>query len=231
MVSGLLVACVAAVVAVVAFGGTSSSSSPASSMAGMTGMHMQGMKMDAGTKAALTASDLRALLGQQFGEHAVLAMNATNAGYIGSPTFPVVAKALDANSVSISKSIGSIYGAAAAKTFLDGKYMWRDHIRFFVAYTTALAKKDNAGQAKAVADLKTYTTKFGAFLAAATGLPAPAVQSDLLGHVFGLKAQLDDYAAKKYAKSTADYTAAYDHMFMTADILAGAIAKQKHLAN
>jgi hypothetical protein len=108
--------------------------------------------------------------------------------------------------------------------------MWRDHIRFFVAYTTALAKHDKAGQAKAVANLKTYTTKFGTFLATATGLPAAAVQADLLGHVFGLKAQLDDYAAKNYAKSTADYTAAYDHMFMTADILSGAIAKQKHLA-
>jgi len=171
LVSGLLAASVAAVLAVVAFGGTSSSSSSATSMAGMKGMHMQGMDMHTSAKAALTASDLRALLGQQFGEHAVLAMNATDAGYSGSPAFPVIAKALDANSVAISKSIGSIYGPAAANTFLNGKYMWRDHIRFFVNYTTALAKHDMAGQSKAVADLKTYTTKFGAFLATATGLP------------------------------------------------------------
>ena len=68
-------------------------------------------------------------------------MNATNAGVTGSPTFPTIAKALDANSVAISRSIGSVYGPAAAKTFLDGKFMWRDHIRFFVTYTTALAKR------------------------------------------------------------------------------------------
>jgi hypothetical protein len=230
-ISALLVAGATAVAAVVAFGGTSSSSTPAASMSDMAGMHMQGMNMHAAPAAGLTASDLRALLGQQFGEHAVLAMNATDAGYSGSPAFPKIAKALDANSVAISKSIGTVYGAAAAKTFLDGKFMWRDHIRFFVAYTTALAKGDKAGQAKAVANLKTYTQKFGAFLAGATGLPTSAVQSDLLGHVFELKAQLDDYASKNYAKATSDYTAAYDHMFMTADLVAGAIAKQKHLAN
>ena len=187
------------------------------------------MHMTHSSAAAVTASDLRSLLGRQFGEHAVLAMNATNAGVSGSPTFPAIAKSLDANSVAISKSIGSVYGAAAAKTFLDGKFMWRDHIRFFVAYTTALAKKDKAGQAKAVANLKRYTVVFGNFLATATGLPKLAVQNDLLGHVLELKNQLDAYAGKRYTKAGTAYSAAYAHMFMTADLVAGAIAKQKNL--
>jgi hypothetical protein len=197
------------------------SSGGAASMAGMS-MHSSG-------KVSLTASDLRALLGQQFGEHAVLAMNATDAGVTGAKDFPAIAGALDANSVAISKSIGSIYGAKAADTFLNGKDMWRDHIRFFVAYTQALAKHDKSGEAKAVANLQTYVKAFGTFLATAVGLPSQEVQSDLLGHIFGLKAQLDDYAAGNYAKAAQDYTAAYDHMFMTADIIAGAIAKQQHL--
>jgi hypothetical protein len=186
--------------------------------------------MGSATRAALTAADLRSLLGQQFGEHAVLAMNATDAGVSGAKDFGAIAKSLDANSVAISKSIGSIYGPKAANAFLNGKDMWRDHIRFFVAYTQALAKHDKAGEAKAVADLEAYVTTFGTFLAHATGLPVQEVQSDLLGHVFGLKAQLDDYAAGNYAKAASDYTAAYDHMFMTADIVSGAIAKQQHLA-
>jgi len=185
--------------------------------------------MPSSGKAALTASDLRALPGQQFGEHAVLAMNATDAGLTGAKNFPEIAKALDANSVAISKSIGSVYGAKAANTFLNGKDMWRDHIRFFVAYTQALAKHNKAGEAKAVADLQAYVKTFGTFLAKAVGLPVQAVESDLLGHIFGLKAQLDDYAAGNYAKAASDYTSAYDHMFMTADIISGAIAKQQHL--
>jgi hypothetical protein len=215
---------VGAVLAVAAIAGAAALAGGGSSSQGMS---MHGMTHT--SAAAPKASDLRALLGRQFGEHAVLAMNATNAGVTGSPTFPSIAKSLDANSVAISKSIGSVYGAAAAKTFLDGKFMWRDHIRFFVAYTTALAKNDKAGQAKAVANLKRYTVVFGNFLATATGLPKLAVQNDLLGHVLELKNQLDAYAGKRYTKAATAYSAAYAHMFMTADLVAGAIAKQKNL--
>ena len=109
---------------------------------------MSGMTM---TKAApMTAADLRVALDNLFGEHAVLAMNATNAGVTGSKSFPAAAKALDNNSVALSKAIASVYGAKAGQTFLNGKFMWRDHIKFFVDYTVATAKKDKAGQTKAV---------------------------------------------------------------------------------
>ena len=190
-----------------------------------TGHDMTGM-----TKAApMTAADLRVALDNLFGEHAVLAMNATNAGVTGSKSFPAAAKALDNNSVALSKAIASVYGAKAGQTFLNGKYMWRDHIKFFVNYTVATAKKDKAGQTKAVNDLKQYTVVFGDFLAGATGLPKLAVRNDLLGHVLELKGQLDSYAAGNYPKAAAQYHAAYNHMFMTGDLVAGAIAKQKHL--
>ena len=207
VVSGLLVAGALA---------SSTKSSSSQSMA-MTG------------KSAVTAESLRVALDNLFGEHAVLAMNATNAGVTGSKAFPAAAKTLDNNSVAISKAIASVYGTKAGNVFLNGKFMWRDHIKFFVAYTVATAKHDKAGQAKAVANLKRYTVTFGNFLAGATGLPKLAVQNDLLGHVLELKGQLDDYAAGNYTKAAVDYHAAYNHMFMTADLIAGAIAKQKGL--
>jgi hypothetical protein len=179
--------------------------------------------------SAVTASDLRSTLGRMLGEHAVLAMNATNLGVTGSKAFPAAAKALDRNSVELSKAIGSIYGAGAAKTFLDGPFQWRAHIGFFVDYTVALAKKDKAGQARAVANLKTYTVRHGDFLAGATGLPKLAVRNDLLGHVLELKGQLDAYASGNHTMAADQYRKAYAHMFMTGDLLAGAIAKQKNL--
>ena len=178
---------------------------------------------------APAASDLRSALGKLLGEHAALAMNATNLGVTGSKSFPAAAKALDRNSVELSQAIGSIYGKGAAKTFLDGKFQWRAHINFFVDYTVATAKKNKAGQNKAVANLTTYTKMHGAFLAGATGLPKLAVQNDLLGHVLELKNQLDAYAAGDYTKAANIYRDAYAHMFMTGDLLAGAIAKQKNL--
>jgi hypothetical protein len=212
-------AAVAVVLAVTAFatdGGTARTSHDA--------MHAQARA------AATTASDLRVLLDRQLGEHAVLAMNATNLGVKGSPAFAAAAKALDRNSVALSKSIASVYGAKAGNTFLNGPFMWRAHVGFFVDYTVAKAKRDTAGQAKAVANLKTYTVRFGDFLAGATGLPKLAVRNDLLGHVLELKGQLDAYAAGNYAVAATRYGAAYHHMFMTGDLLAGAIAKQKGLS-
>lgn len=192
-------------------------------------MSHAGHRMSSTGATKLTAADLRVTLDRLLGEHAVLAMNATNLGVTGSKAFPAAAKALDQNSVEISKAIGSIYGAKAAKTFLDGPFQWRAHIGFFVDYTVATGKKDKAGQAKAVTNLKTYTVRHGDFLAAATGLPRLAVRNDLLGHVFELKKQVDDYAAGRYTQAAADYRRAYAHMFMTGDLLAGAIAKQQGL--
>ncbi len=207
---------------------SSKSTSPRSAAAAMAAM--PGMSAAATTQqGGVTAESLRVALDNLFAEHAVLAMNATNAGVTGSKAFPAAAKALDENSVAISKAIGSVYGAKAANVFLNGKDMWRAHINDFVAYTVALSKKDTAGENAAVANLKQYTVTFGKFLAGATGLPVLAVQNDLLGHVLELKQQLDDYAAGDYTKAAADYHAAYNHMFMTADLIAGAIAKQKSL--
>jgi hypothetical protein len=209
-------------------GALASSNKPSLEPSASMPASMPGMRM--APAAAMTAADLRVLLDRQLGEHAALAMNATNAGIIGSPAFGAIAKQLDANSVALSKTIASVYGAPAGNTFLNGKFMWRDHIRFFVAYTVALAKHDRAGQAKAVANLKTYTVKFGDFLAGATGLPAADLKSDLLVHVLELKGQLDLFAGHKYAKAEALYHDSYTHMFMTGDLLAGAIAKQKGLS-
>ena len=193
-----------------------------------TGSHAGHSTLSTGAMAP-SASNVRSLLGKQLGEHAALAMNATNLGVTGSKAFPAAAKALDNNSVALSKTIGSVYGNAAAKKFLDGKFQWRAHVGFFVDYTVATAKKNKAGQNKAVANLTRYTKEHGAFLAGATGLPKLAVQNDLLGHVLELKNQLDAYAAGNYTKAANIYRDAYNHMFMTGDLLAGAIAKQKNL--
>ena len=217
---GMLAA--ATMLAVGVFSATAGSSAPAA--AAPHGKHAQTAPLQ-----NLTQSDVRALLGRQLGEHAVLAMNATNLGVTGSPAFPAAAKALDRNSVALSKSITAVYGKNAGNAFLNGKFQWRDHIRFFVDYTVATAKKDKAGQDKAVANLKRYTVEHGNLLGGATGLPAKAVENDLLAHVLELKGQLDAYAGKKYARAATLYQAAYAHMFETGDLLAGAIAKQKKL--
>src|SRR5215470_13033206 len=61
--------------------------------------------------------------------------------------FKAAADALDANSVEISKAIGSVYGEGAEQAFLP---VWRRHIGFAVDYTVGVATKDQVKQQKAV---------------------------------------------------------------------------------
>src|SRR4051812_35344765 len=51
------------------------------------------------------AADLRVTLDTLLGEHALLAIEATQSGYSGAKDFPALAKAVDANAVDLSKAI------------------------------------------------------------------------------------------------------------------------------
>ncbi len=172
------------------------------------------------------AADLRVTLNRLFGEHVELAIQATQAGYAGQPNAPALARSLDRNSVQIAAAIGSVYGPAARNKFLNGRFMWRDHIRFFGQYAAALAMHNKTGQARAVSNLKGYIEAFSGFLATATGLPQSALRASITEHVMQLKGQLDAYSQHRYAKSYALEHAAYVHMGMTADTLAAAIVKK-----
>ena len=172
----------------------------------------------------LTQSDLRALLGRQLGEHAALAMNATNLGVTGSKAFPAAAKALDRNSVAISKAIGSVYGAGAEQAFLP---LWRKHIGFFVDYTQGAAAKDRAKQDRAVADLVAYTQDFGAFLQSANPkLPKATVAELVKTHALTLKAVVDAQASMDAGAAYWALEEAAAHMQMIADPVAAALAAQ-----
>jgi hypothetical protein len=175
--------------------------------------------------AQTAASDLRTALNTTLAEHVYLAA-ATTAAALASRggEFKDAAGALDANSVTLSRAIGSVYGDGAESAFLA---LWRKHIGFFVDYTNGLARQDKAMQERAVKDLIGYADDFAAFLASANpNLPKDVVAGLVRTHVVGLKAVVD-------AQVKGDWTAAYGklreaagHMQMIADPLAGAISKQ-----
>ena len=172
------------------------------------------------------AADLRVALDTLLGEHAHLAVAATQKGLDGAEDFEAAAAALDANSVEVSEAIASVYGDEAAEQFLDAPSLWRDHIRFFVDYTVALANDDKAGQKEAVDNLIGYTGAFSGFLAQATGLPQDALQEGVTTHVMQLKGALDAYAKGNYEKAQSLAREAYKHMVATGDTLAEGIVAQ-----
>jgi len=175
--------------------------------------------------AADKGSDLRIMLNNLLAEHVFLAATATGAA-LGArpPEFGAAAAALDANSVALSKTIGSVYGADAEQAFLA---LWRRHIGFVVDYTSALGAKDKMKQDKAVTDLLGYGNDFGAFLASANpNLPKDVVAGLVRTHIVTLKAVIDAQAAGKQAEVYTNLRAAAAHMQMIADPLAAAIVKQ-----
>src|SRR5215831_2780348 len=160
----------------------------------------QGHTMAAMTTSSTKASGLRSTLNTLFQEHIYLAAAATGAALGGREAeFKAAAVALDANSVAISKAIGSVYGQGAQDAFLP---LWRKHIGMFVDYTQGVAAKDEAKQQKAVNDLVGYTQDFGAFLNSANpNLPKDAVAELVKTHVLTLKEVVDAQAAGDQVKA------------------------------
>ncbi|HWU40059.1 MAG TPA: hypothetical protein VN203_20610 [Candidatus Acidoferrum sp.] len=183
--------------------------------------HMSPMSATSATKAA----ELRAGLNTLLGEHVMLAAAATGAALEGREAdFKAAAGALDANSVDISKAIGSVYGPGAEQAFLP---LWRRHIGFVVDYTVGLATQDKMKQDKAVGDLLGYTQDLAAFLNSANPtLPKPALADLVKGHILSLKDVIDAQAAKDPVRANMALRQAYSHMHMIADPLAEAIVKQ-----
>jgi hypothetical protein len=172
-----------------------------------------------------SAADLRALLNVALHEHVYLAAAATGAALGGRKAdFQAAAGALDANSVDISKAIGSVYGPGAEQAFLP---LWRQHIGFVVEYTQGVATQDKTKQDKAVADLVQYTQDFGAFLSSANpNLPKPVVADLVKTHVLTLKEVIDAQASGNAVRAYTALRHAAGHMTMIADPLSDAIVKQ-----
>jgi hypothetical protein len=179
-----------------------------------------------------TASTTRATLTGQLDDHVWLAGNALdtavqNGGNLKAPAVAGAVAALDANSVALSQTVGSVY-PTAEKPFLAS---WRQHIGFFVNYTLGKATKNTAMAAKAKADLAGYAKSFGQLLnSVITNLPASAVQSELTMHVTTLLTAIDASVAKAPNYQTLLTTAA-QHMPGTAEALTGAIVINKHITS
>jgi hypothetical protein len=163
-------------------------------------------------------------------DHVWLAGNALHTavqqkGDLKDPQVVGAVKALDANSVALAKTIGSVY-PEAEKPFLTS---WRQHIGFFVDYTLGKATKDDKQVAKAKADLDAYRTSFGELInSVIPELPADAVAEELIPHVDTLFAAIDASVAGKPDYQT-KLSMAADHMPMTAAVLTSGIVANKKI--
>ncbi|WP_234969838.1 hypothetical protein [Alicyclobacillus vulcanalis] len=200
----------------IALGGTSSVA-----MAGTTS-NMWPVKPTPATSNA--AINLRVSLDNLLGQHAVLAIEAMEAGYDNAPDYSAWVNVLNQNTDALSNAIASVYGASAGAQF---KSLWQSHIQDFVNYVVATVKDDPNGQQAALNALQAYEKSFAQFLASANPyLNEATVQAGLQEHVQELLTAFTDYVNKDYTDMAQELVKAYNHMFMVGDALAGAIVKQ-----
>ncbi|XVV06003.1 hypothetical protein ACQPW3_11700 [Actinosynnema sp. CA-248983] len=194
---------------------------------------MSSAPADATGKAAATtpAAQLRADLTHLLTEHVytagiTLKTAVDKGGNLEDPTVKAAVATLDANSVALSKAVGSAY-PQAEQPFLES---WRQHIGFFVDYTLGKATNDQAKVDKAKTDLDGYRTSFGQLInSVVPELPANAVADELTPHVASVFATIDSLVAGD-GQVFAKLAEAAHHMPMTATALAGGIAENKELS-
>ncbi|HWU33350.1 MAG TPA: hypothetical protein VN108_10765, partial [Marmoricola sp.] len=207
------------------------SSSSSDSMSGMPSSSTA-LSGTTGTAATTTpAAELRATLTDLLTQHVYLAGIAIktaldNGGNLKAPAVAAAVATLDSNSVALSKALGSVYPAAETP-FLQS---WRQHIGFFVNYTLGKATHNAAMADKAKSDLNGYRTSFGQLIhSVIPQLPSDAVAKELIPHVQTLLDTIDALVSG-HGDAFALLAKAADHMPMTADVLAGGIVANKHLA-
>ena len=192
---------------------------------GETANNNQNSSAKSDPNTATKAADLRVLLNNLETEHVSLAAAATRAGFDGDPAFQAAAGQLDKNSNALADAVGSVYGPDARTRFYE---IWASHIGFFVDYTVAAKKGDQAGMAKAVENLNGYVEAISDFLSKANpNLPKDAVAQLVGEHVGLLKNAVDKHGAADYAASYEAEDQARDQISTIANTLAGAIVKQK----
>jgi hypothetical protein len=170
------------------------------------------------------AAELQSQLGMTLGEHAELAVDAMRSGISGLPDFPAAAGALDQNTNELTGMIESVFGPESAPSF---QTLWSDHIDAFVAYTQALAGKDEAAQEAAQARLTGFNSDFAQFLSTATQgrLETAALADAFVMHEQMLMQQINEYAAADYITAHQVSYDAYQHMFALAEQAATAIGE------
>jgi hypothetical protein len=167
---------------------------------------------------------LRSAFAMLLGEHMELIIDAQRATFAGSPQFNAAAAQVNANTTAIAQAMGAIVGAARAAEFQSA---WADHVAGLMAYTAAVAGKDQAGKAKAENQLNSFAVTLAAYFSSVVRnqLNVVPLTGAITTHDRHLIDQVNAYAAKDYAKAEQMQLDGYQQMLNIANTLVDAIQR------
>jgi hypothetical protein len=179
-------------------------------------------------KAAATLDaapeQLRSAFAMLLGEHMQLIIAAQRATFAGSTQFKAAAAQVNAKSAALAKGMGAIVGPRKAAEFQSA---WASHVAGLLAYSTAVAAKDQAARVTAEENLSGIAGRLALYLSdiVRNQLPLEPLTQALGAHDTHLVDQVDAYAAKRYDQALQTERAGYQQMLGVAHTLVGAIQK------
>jgi hypothetical protein len=167
---------------------------------------------------------LRSGFAMLLGEHLELIVEAQRATFAGSAEFTAAATQVNANTTALTKAMGAVVGAKKGAEFQDA---WANHVEGLLAYTAAVAKKDQAAKATAKGNLDAFASRLALYFSGVvrSQLAVEPLTDALTMHDAHLTDHVEAYAAKDYAEALRTELDGYRQMLSVADTLVGAVQR------
>jgi hypothetical protein len=167
---------------------------------------------------------LRSAFAMLLGEHMELVVDAQRATFAGSPEFDAAAAQVNANTATLTKALGGIVGPKKAAEF---QAAWANHVEGLMAYTAAVAGKDEAARTAAEQNLDGFAERLALFFSDVVRnvLATDPLTQAITAHDQHLIDQVDAYAAKDYTRAQQMELDGYQQMLDVANTLVSAIQR------
>ena len=168
--------------------------------------------------------NLRSAFAMLLGEHMELIVDAQRATFAGSPEFDAAAAQVNANTATLTKAMSGIVGPDKAAEFQTA---WANHVEGLMAYTAAVAGKDEAGKTVAKENLDAFAERLALYFSDVVRnvLATDPLTDAITAHDAHLINQADAFAAKDYARAQQVQDEGYTQMVGVANVLVDAIEK------
>jgi hypothetical protein len=191
-----------------------------------TGTTLAGASLPSKEAAGLDSApeNLRSAFAMLLGEHMELIVDAQRATFAGGPEFKAAAAQVNANTATLTKALSGIVGPDKAKEFQSA---WANHVEGLMAYTAAVAGKDEAAKTVAKENLDGFAERLALFFSDVVRnvLATDPLTEAITSHDEHLINQVDAYAAKDYARAQQVQDDGYEQMVGVANVLVDAIEK------
>jgi hypothetical protein len=167
---------------------------------------------------------LRSAFAMLLGEHLELIVEAQRATFAGSAEFKAAAAQVNANTTALVRAMSGIVGQKKAAEF---QAAWANHVEGLMAYTSAVARKDEAAKALAKRNLDAFATRLALYFSGVVRnqLAVEPLTDALTMHDTHLVRHVEAYAAKRYPEAVRTELDGYQQMLGVANTLVDAIQR------